>query len=40
VNTLPINAVAPVIRIEEPVPEFAERIRQLHATLHGKRVDS
>lgn len=40
VNTLPINAVAPGILAEGPVPEFAERIRQLHAATHGKKADS
>jgi tRNA(Arg) A34 adenosine deaminase TadA len=40
VNTLSINAVAPGLQVEGPVSKFAERIRQLHATLHGKRVDS
>lgn len=37
VNTLPINAVAPNVPVEGPVPEFAERIRKLHATSHKKQ---
>ena len=40
VKALPINAVAPDVLAEGPVPEFADRIRQLHATLHGKRAEN
>ncbi|SCZ84718.1 nucleoside deaminase [Nitrosomonas mobilis] len=40
VNTLPINAVAPNVPVAGPVPELAERIRQMHKTLHRKPADS
>ena len=40
VNTLPINAVAPHVLAEGPVPEFAERIRQLHVSSRRKQTDS
>lgn len=36
VNSLAINAVAPRLLAEGPVPEFAERIRRFHATLHTR----
>lgn len=35
VNTLPINAVAPGIPVDGPVPELAEQVRALHLRLHG-----
>jgi tRNA(Arg) A34 adenosine deaminase TadA len=36
VNSLAINAVAPRLLAEGPVPEFAERIRGYHVILHTK----
>lgn len=36
VKTLPINAIAPGIPVDGPVPELAERVRALHRRLHGK----
>ncbi|OEY65373.1 nucleoside deaminase [Marinobacter sp. X15-166B] len=40
VSTLPINVVAPGVPVAGPVPELAERVRQLHLTLHGKPAGS
>lgn len=35
VKTLPVNAVAPGIPVEGPVPELAEQVHALHRRLHG-----
>jgi tRNA(Arg) A34 adenosine deaminase TadA len=36
VATLAVQDVAPGVLVEGPAPEFADKIRSLHARLHGK----
>ncbi|WP_344323536.1 nucleoside deaminase [Streptomyces macrosporus] len=36
VRMLPIREVAPGVTVEGPVPEFAERVRDLHRRLHDR----
>ncbi len=36
VSALPINAVAPRVIVEGPVPELAEQVRKLHYRFHGR----
>ena len=36
VRMLPAGEVAPGVTVEGPVPEFAERVRDLHRRLHGR----
>ncbi|MFJ5841408.1 nucleoside deaminase [Streptomyces shenzhenensis] len=35
VRALPVNEVAPGVRVEGPVPELAEEVRALHRRFHG-----
>ncbi|HEY8457315.1 MAG TPA: nucleoside deaminase [Actinopolymorphaceae bacterium] len=37
VRTLPINDVVPGVRVQGPVPELAERVRDLHRRFHTQR---
>ncbi|HEX5567628.1 MAG TPA: nucleoside deaminase [Streptomyces sp.] len=36
VRTLPIQEVAPGVTVEGPIPELAERMRELHRRLHSR----
>jgi tRNA(Arg) A34 adenosine deaminase TadA len=36
VTPLPVQVVAPGVRVEGPVPELEERMRQLHARAHSR----
>ncbi|NYI04546.1 nucleoside deaminase [Allostreptomyces psammosilenae] len=36
VRTLPIQQVAPGVPVEGPVPELADRVRELHRRFHGR----
>ncbi|MFD1505021.1 nucleoside deaminase [Georgenia yuyongxinii] len=39
VRTLPVNAVAPDVIVEGPVPKLAEQVRDLHVRLHTRDGD-
>ncbi|TDC26422.1 tetratricopeptide repeat protein [Streptomyces sp. 8K308] len=36
VRTLPVSEVAPGVKVEGPVPELAEEVRELHRSFHGE----
>ncbi|MGW0907365.1 nucleoside deaminase [Streptomyces sp. NPDC002853] len=36
VTSLPINEIAPNVRVEGPAPELTDEIRELHRRLHAK----
>lgn len=36
VRTLPVHEIAPGVLVEGPVPEFTERVRQLHHRFHRR----
>ncbi|MEW2560160.1 nucleoside deaminase [Streptomyces griseorubiginosus] len=36
VRTLPVGEIAPGVAVEGPVPEFTERVRQLHQRFHQR----
>lgn len=36
VNTLPVNAIAPQVKVDGPVIELADEVRELHRRFHGK----
>jgi tRNA(Arg) A34 adenosine deaminase TadA len=40
VRTLPVNAVAPGVTVEGPVPELADEVRRLHVALHERDGDA
>ncbi|MER6510101.1 nucleoside deaminase [Nonomuraea sp. NPDC001636] len=37
VSTLPVNAVAPGVPVDGPVPELAGQVHELHRRFHGGR---